>query len=375
MRYLRLLIPLFVLSIPATLAAEEGDDGCCRVIARGLSVGGVAIAMGGSAGDKPLKVLPNDGSRLDADLTVCREHLVNGLLKDKKLRAEDCGHGFGLYGADVKVPADACDRVVEPASVLPPGRMEGWTTTAVFTDRNGERLAILGGPDGESYLIGPGMNLASAGAKIEGIGGESVLIARGGVDLLDGSMAPTFRSPMTGAPELTCAVVEETEAPAEEAATEAGAGTEAEAGTEAGAETEAETETGTETGTETEAEAETETETETETGAGTETEDGTPERDEGPLHACEGFVPDFIQRPLPVEVCDHPDFAGKEVTAVVEFGTDGWPRKLVSVDADDAIADVLGVAIRDWRIVPPELEGVPIRVTVTVPFVLEIPCR
>ena len=349
MKYARLLVPVLALGIAAPITAEEDDKGCCRVIARGLSVAGVAIAMGGAAGDKPLSVLPGDGSRIDADIAVCREDIVNGLIAEKKLFAKDCGDTFGLFGTDAKLAKDPCTGVAEPSKELPPGRLEGWRTTAVFTDRHGERLAMLGAEDGRSYMVGPGMALAGAGAKIEGIGGKALLVARGGVDALDVSLAPTFSSPMAGGGELVCEVVAEPEA-----------------GT--GAETESEPTCRT-------TESETESESESESEAQAEAAEQGPRRDEGPLHLCEGFEPDFIQRPLPVEICDDPAHAGTELTAEIEFGIDGWPRKLVAVDCDESIADALGVAIRDWRIVPPEIDGVPIRVRVSVPFALVIPCR
>ncbi len=367
MKYARLLIPVLALAIAAPITAEEDDKGCCHLVARGLSVAGVAIAMGGAAGDKPLAVLPGDPSRIDADLAVCREDIVNALIGDKKLYAKDCGDKFGLFGIDAKLAKDPCEGIGEPATELPPGRLEGWQTTAVFTDRHGERLAVLGAEDGRAYMVGPGMALASAGAKVEGIGGQALLVARGGVDALNTSLAPTFASAMAGGPELSCQV--QAEAEGEDGAE--GRPTETDAGTgDTGSELPVPPPS-TESGAETEADGHP---TETDGGV-TPIEEEAEERDEGPLYRCEGFEPDFIQRPLPVEICDDPAHAGTALTAEVEFGYDGWPRKLISVDADEAIADALGAAIRDWRIVPPELDGAPIRVQVTVPFTLEIPCR
>jgi hypothetical protein len=60
----------------------------------------------------------------------------------------------------------------------------------------------------------------------------------------------------------------------------------------------------------------------------------------------------------------------------VEFGPQGWMRRIVGVDCEEGCRAALGSALKDWRIVPVEVApGTFGQVRVTVPFVLEIPCR
>lgn len=342
--------------VPATAEEAAEDAGCCRAVGHGLPIAAVAEAVV-TAGDKPLWVLPDDPSRIDFDLEgVCIEHLVNGLLKAQKLRAKDCGKSFGLFGLDVPADKARCDAVAAPRQELPPGHLEGWALTGVFTQRHGERMAALSGPDGQVYIISGNAQLASEGTSVEGLGDRGLVVVRGGVSTLDGSLAPmsTLHMGEVAAPSCT-ELPPEPVAPPDEpslADEEAAAAPEGEAGEPAAGDDEA---------------------AEDREGEGTPEEPPPPPE---PVFACDGLEVDFIQRPLPPELVDDPAFTGKEVEAVVEFGPDGWARRIVSVQCDPACRATLGAAIKDWRIVPVEVApGTLGRVRVTVPFVLEIPCR
>jgi hypothetical protein len=345
MRTLTLLVLVVAISVSLPLAAEEtaSSDTCCHALAKGLPVGGLAAAVG-TAGDKPLQVLPGDETLLEFDLPgVCLEDLINPLLRAGKIRALDCGDSFGLFGTGLAAAEMSCDKVAAPIEAKPPGDLEGWKVSAIFTQRRGERLAMLSGPEGQSQLAGTGMALASGGAKVEGIGSMGILVSRGGIDTLDGSADAVDAARLGDAAAPTCVLLEEE--PANEEATSAEdevISVEAPAAEDAPA-AEADEEAG---------------------------------DDEEPVYVCEALQPDFVQRPLPVAICDDPDFRGTDASAVLEFGADGWLRRLVSVDCPEGSCEALTTAIRDWRVVPVEVtEGTKGRVRFTVEFKLEIPCR
>jgi len=352
MRTLHILILVVAFSLSLPLAAEETviSDSCCHALASSLPLGGLAVAVG-MAGDKPLEVVPSDETVLEFDLPgVCLEDLINPLLRAGKLRALDCGDSFGLFGTDLPTHKVACDGVAKPAEAIPPGDLEGWKVTAIFTQRRGERLAMLSGPEGQAQLLGTGMSLASGGAKVEGIGSGGILVARSGIDILDGSVAAVDAVLFGDATAPTCVLLEEEpeelagETPTVETPTveePAVEGTDDQSSVEG-------------------------------TGDGENTEDEENE----PIYQCEGLRPDFVQRPLPVSLCDDPTFRGTDASVVVEFGEDGWVRRLVSVDCTAGSCEALATAIRDWRIIPVEVtEGTQGRVRFTVDLKLEIPCR
>jgi len=333
--------------LPAAAEEETEDAGCCRAVGVGLPIAAVAEAVV-TAGEKPLRVLPDDPTVLDFDIEgVCIEHLVNGLLREQKIRAKDCGDSYGLFGLDVPADKASCDKVVAPRSELPPGHLQGWSMTGMFIQRQGERMAAVSGPDSKVYVISGDANL-SEGTRVEGLGLKGLMVHRGGVATLDGSLAEQEVRYLGQKPTPVCTVVEEI-AP-EEAAPGEG-----------------------------------EAEEEKPKGPSVEDPNATPDVvvpiDAAPaepikIYTCEGLEPDFIQRPLPVELADDPTHQGKEVQAVVEFGDDGWTRKIVGVTCDEACEAKLREAIRDWRIMPVEVEeGTFGRVRVTIPFKLEIPCR
>ncbi len=326
-----------------SLAQDASGDTCCHALAAGLPLDGLAAAVG-TAGDKPLWVMPDDGTLLDFELDgICLENLINPLLREGKVRALDCGDSFGLFGAGLAAAEMSCDEVTGPAEQLPPGDLEGWTLAAVFTQRHGERLVVLSGPDKKSHLLGPGMALDGDGTKVEGIGAQGVLLSRSGIDTLDGSAAAVDIARLGDAPPPTCfPIVEEEPEAAEASIVPAGSAQAAVA------------------------------EAETAAAAAAAEEQGEPEI----TYTCEGIEADFVQRPLPVAVCDDPLHRGTEATAIVDFGADGWVRKLVALEAADDIKEALGAAIADWRVVPVETtEGTLGRVRLTVVFPLEIPCR
>jgi len=355
-----LALSILLLSVPFNTTAQEPStgDSCCRAMAMNMPVSALAVAVG-TAGDKPLWVVPDDPTLLEFDLEgICIENLVNPLLQTGKVRALPCGDSFGLFGADLPPAQVSCDAVKAPAEVLPPGDLEGWTLTAVFTQRKGERLAVISGPGGEAHLLGSGMALASGGARLDGVGGQAVIVARSGIDTLDGSK-PKMSVERLGEPAIpTCWVIEEDDVAATdegEPAADAAAG---EGEPDGGAP---------------EAEA-----------AGAPSEDGAaadPPADgasEEPVitYTCQDLEPDFVQRPLPGNICDDPAFRGTQIKVVVEFDETGWLRRLVSIEAEEGAVDALSAAIRDWRIVPVEVsEGSLARIRFAIEFPLEIPCR
>lgn len=355
MRVLFPLVLLATLAISFTAATQEPATGetCCHAVAANLPVSALAVAVG-IAGEKPLWVVPGDPTQLDFDLEgICLENLVNALLQTGKVRAMQCEESFGLFGADLPADKVSCDAVEAPSEVLPPGDLEGWALSAVFTQRKGERLAVISGPTGESHLLGSGMSLASGGARLDGVGGKALIVTRSGIDTLDGSK-PTMSVVRLGSPPVpSCWIVEDEpeaeEAPAEEASAE-----------EASAEEAPVQETAT-TPAEGDAVADQAAEEEAEAAV---------------TYACQDLQPDFVQRPLPLDLCDDPAFRGTPAKVVVEFDETGWLRRLVSIEAEEGAVDALSAAIRDWRVVPVEVEdGSLARVRFTVEFPLEIPCR
>ncbi len=345
MRTLTLLVLVVAISFSLPLAAEEiaSSDTCCHARAQGLPVGGLAAAVG-TAGDKPLQVVPGDDTVLEFDLPgVCLEDLINPLLRAGKIRALDCGDSFGLFGTELSAAQMSCDKVASPVEATPPGDLEGWKVSAIFTQRRGERLAMLSGPEGQSQLAGAGMALSSGGAKVEGIGSMGILVSRSGIDTLDGSADAVDAARLGDAAAPTCVLLEEEPASEEAPVVEEVPAAEEAAGDEVAPADEENEEAG---------------------------------DAEEPVYVCEVLQPDFVQRPLPVAICDDPTFRGTDASAVLEFGADGWLRRLVSVDCPEGSYEALVTAIRDWRVVPVEVtEGTKGRVRFTVEFKLEIPCR
>lgn len=344
-----------LLCVPASAEDAAEDTGCCRAMGRGLPIAAVAEAVV-TAGDKPLWVLPDDPSRLDFDLDgVCIENLVNGLLKAQKLRAKDCGESFGLFGLDVPADKASCDKIAAPTSELPPGHLEGWALTGVFTQLHGERMAALSGPDGHVYILSGDTVLASEGTRVDGLAAQGLVVVRGGVATLDGSLPPTQVLHFGEAPVLTCTeLTPETEEPGDAPLAVEDGAPDAEAATP----------------------AEGDAAPEGETAGGAEGTTDQPAEPSEPVFVCEGLVPDFIQRPLPPEIIDDPAYSGKEVQVQVEFGPEGWMRRIVEVDCERGCRAALDDALKDWRIVPVQVApGIFGRVRVTIPFVLEIPCR
>ncbi len=373
MKRIRLITLLlcFSTSLAAHAQEENAEPTCCHSLAQGLPVSALAVAVG-TAGDRPLWVSPDDPTLLDFDEPgVCLEDLVNALLKTGKVRALDCGNSFGLFGTELSDKKMSCDAVAEPSSELPPGSLDGWSVRGVFTQEHGQRLAILSTGDHRSYLLGAGTSLASGGAKIDGIAAQGLLVRKGGVDLLEEGAAPVAVYPLGDVKPFTCTAIEEPaeaeEAAAEDAAAEEAAAEDAAAEDAAAEEAPAEEPAAEETGT---AEGE---------AAEGEAADATPEAPPEPTvvsYQCEGFTPDFIQRPLPTDLCDDPAHAGKTVTVIVDFGPEGWTRSVVGVDIEEGVREALLQAIRDWRILPVEVTpGELGQVRVTMEAVLEIPCR
>ena len=174
-----------------------------------------------------------------------------------------------------------------------------------------------------------------------------MIVSRAGIDTLDGSK-PATSVVRLGEPTVpTCWVIEEEAEPASEETTTEGTTTE-----------------------ETPAAS-------TEGAAAAEQAAGEEAVEEPAItYACQDIEPDFVQRPLPVNICDDPSFRGSPAKVVVEFDETGWLRRLVTIEAEEGAVDALTAAIRDWRIVPVEVaEGTLARVRFTVEFPLEIPCR
>ena len=376
MKRIRLSAVLFCLltSSAAAAADENAEPSCCHAVAQGLPVAALAVAVG-TAGDRPLHVVPDDPTLLSFDEPgVCLENLVNTLLKSGKLRALDCGENFGLFGTELSAKAMSCDAVEKPISELPPGSLDGWSVRGVFAQEHGQRLAVLSTEDLRSYLLGAGTSLASGGAKVDGIAERGVLVRKGGVDMLEEGAMPVAVYPMGDVKPFTCTAIEEAPPAAEEEP----------ASEEAASEEAATAETVTETTTAEPAAEDAPAEdapAEDATAAKGEADAETPAAEEPPepivvSYQCEGFAPDFIQRPLPTDLCDDPTHAGQTVTVTLDFGPEGWTRKVLDVDIDEEVRETLLQAISDWRILPVEVQpGELGQVRVTLEAVLEIPCR
>ncbi len=375
-RSIPFLLCLCFLLRPAHGAAQEqeSDTPCCHAVAVGMPVAAAAVAVE-TAGDKPLWLLPDDPSTLDFDLEgVCIEQLINGLLKAGRLRAMDCGRSFGLFGPEITAARASCDAVRAPVAELPPGTLDGWSLVAVLTQLHGERLAVLSTDDGRSHLVGNGATLASEGASVAGVGDRAILVARGGVGTLDGTLAPLAVLHLGEPPAPTCKAIS---GGAEGAASSEEAGGDAtEDPEEAGDNAE-----GAPEGEEGDAEGDPE-------GAEGDAEGGATSAEgdaeavipaDQVIYECEGWAPDFIQRPLPLDLVDDPALAGQEVTITVDFNDEGWTRRVVSMQAaglDDAAVATLAASVADWRIIPLEVEpGTLAWVRATITFTLDVPCR
>lgn len=316
-RFMRTICSLFFTclltsTMPSYAQEQSATGACCHALAAGLPIDGLAIAVG-TAGGKPLWVMPEDDTKLDFELEgVCQENLITPLLRGGYVRARDCGESYGLFGASIPNAEATCDNVAAPASKAPPGDLEGWAPTAVFTNHSGARLAVLSGPNKESRLIRSGDELGTRGATVEGIGTHGILVSRDGTNKK--RSGDSFVVSTMGARTAPACV------PINEELDESGETVE--------------------------------------------------------TYACDDLDADFIQQSLPVTICDDPLHWGTTARAVAEFGPDGWIRRLVSLEANEGLKEALAErGIRDWRIVPIETtEGTLGRVRLTVEFSLIIPC-